>query len=366
MSQEAQSSQEKSHDASAQKLERARKKGELVRSQDAQTAVAYLGLAVAMALAGGWGAIYLGETLMVFLSRPGELIELARGPGAEAITGQIFARIGAAIAPLLLLPAALIVVILVAQRAIVLAPEKLLPKISRISPISNAKQKYGLTGLFEFLKSSVKLIAVGTVLSLVVWAEFDKLPGYSRIDARGIPKLLEAQFWNILTGVLIVAIIIAFIDFLWQRKTHLKKMRMTHQEMKDEARQSEGDPHMRAQRRDRAREIANNRMLHDVPKADVVITNPTHFAVALKWSRVDRAVPVCVAKGVDEMAQRIRLKAEQAGVPVHEDPPTARSIHALVEVGHPIEPDHYKAVAAAIVFADQLRARQRERDALGL
>ena len=107
---------------------------------------------------------------------------------------------------------------------------------------------------------------------------------------------------------------------------------------------------MRASRRDRGREIASNRMLHDVPKADVVIVNPSHYAVALKWSRGDGTVPVCVAKGVDEVARRIRVRADQAGVPVHSDPPTARSLHALVEVGHAIAPEHYKAVAAAIVL----------------
>ena len=141
---------------------------------------------------------------------------------------------------------------------------------------------------------------------------------------------------------------------------------MTHQELKDENKQSEGDPHMRASRRDRGREIASNRMLHDVPNADVVIVNPTHYAVALKWSRAENAVPVCVAKGADELARRIRVRAEQAGVPIHSDPPTARSIHAMVEVGQMIHPDHYKAVAAAIVFADRMRARQRARAGLGL
>ena len=157
----------------------------------------------------------------------------------------------------------------------------------------------------------------------------------------------------------VVAADLAMTRFHWRRD-----LMMSKQEIKDENKQAEGDPYMRASRRERGREIANNRMLHDVATADVVITNPTHYAVALKWSRTERSVPFCVAKGDDELARRIRMRAEQEGVPIHSDPPTARSIHALVDVGKPIHPEHYKAVAAAIVFADKLRQQKRERDAL--
>ncbi len=365
MSDGGQSGQEKSHDATPQKLERARKKGELVRSQDAQTFVAYLGLSAAILLAGGWGAMFLGETLMAFLARPEELSSIFQGPAASPMALQIFGRVGSAMAPFILAPALLILLLLISQRAIVVAPEKLLPKISRISPISNAKQKYGPHGLMEFLKSAIKLTAVGGVLALAVTTEIDRLPGYVRIEPRQLAHLLEDQFWNIATGVLVLAFGLATVDILWQRHSHMRRMRMTHQELRDESKQSEGDPHMRAQRRDRGREIANNRMLNDVPTADVVIVNPTHYAVALKWNRAPGTVPVCVAKGEDELARRIRVRAEQADIPIHQDAPTARSLHALVDVGKAIEPEHYKAVAAAIVFADKLRAEQRERTGTG-
>ena len=361
----ADSGQEKSHEATPQKLERARRKGEFAKSQDAQTFAAYLGLAGAVLLAGSWTAVSLGEVLMTFLDRPGELGELFTTAGS-AIAIEVGGRVAMALAPLFLIPATLILGILFAQRAVVLAPEKLKPKLSRLSPIANAKQKYGPQGLMEFAKSALKLVAVGAVLALAVLAEIDRLPGYVRMEGRSLPLVLDRQFWNIAIGVLVVAFSIAVIDVIWQRASHRRRMRMTHQEMKDESKQSEGDPHVRAQRRGRAREIASNRMLHDVPKADVVIVNPTHYAVALKWSRAENAVPVCLAKGTDELARRIRVRAEQAGVPIHRDPPTARSIHGLVEVGHMIRPEHYRAVAAAIVFADNMRARGRARAAAGL
>jgi flagellar biosynthetic protein FlhB len=126
----------------------------------------------------------------------------------------------------------------------------------------------------------------------------------------------------------------------------------------DEHKDSEGDPHLKQQRRQRGHDIATNRMLLDVGCADVIIVNPTHYAVALKWKRSDRSAPICLAKGVDEIAARIREQAALHGVAVHSDPPTARALHATVEVGAPIRPEHYRAVAAAIRFAEALRKRK--------
>ena len=138
---------------------------------------------------------------------------------------------------------------------------------------------------------------------------------------------------------------------------------MTHEEVKEESKQSEGDPYMKAQRQNRGRQIASNRMLLAVAEADVVIANPTHYTVALKWSRSDGSAPVCVAKGVDEIARTIRERAEIANIPVNIDPPTARVLHAVVEVGQEIPAEHYRAVAASIIFADEMRRKARERGA---
>jgi flagellar biosynthetic protein FlhB len=138
---------------------------------------------------------------------------------------------------------------------------------------------------------------------------------------------------------------------------------MTRKELTDEMKQSEGDPHIKAQRRQKAIEIATKQMIADVAKADVVIVNPTHYAVALKWERGAKRAPLCVAKGVDEVAARIREVAAEAGVPIHSDPPTARALYAAVDIGQEIHPDHYRPVAAAIRFAEKMRRRSRERGA---
>ena len=161
--------------------------------------------------------------------------------------------------------------------------------------------------------------------------------------------------------VMLVSAAIGAVDFMWQKAEHIRKNRMSRKELVDEAKQQEGDPHMKGQRRQRAQEIAMNQMLGDVPGADVVIVNPTHYAVALKWSRLPGAAPECVAKGVDQIAFRIREIAEEAAVPIHSDPPTARALFAMVEIGQEVHPEHYQAVAAAIKFAEAMRAKSATR-----
>jgi flagellar biosynthetic protein FlhB len=312
-----------------------------------------------MLLAGDWAAERVGGALIPFLDRPqdlaGQFVSVGAGDASAALLGQI-------VPPVMVLvgaPAAVILMLLIAQSSIVIAPSRILPKLSRLSPIDNAKNKYGSKGLVEFAKSAVKLGALGAVLGFVVWGEADRLAQYARIDARLTGYLLGHQFRMILAGVLVVAGVLAIFDLIWQQFAYLKRMQMTHQELKDEGKQAEGDPYMRARRRDRARQIANNQMMLAVPDADVVIVNPTHYAVALKWRRHDGSAPVCLAKGVDEIALAIRKRAEEAGVPVRSDPPTARSLHGLVAVGEEISPEHFQAVAAAIIFADEMRRKAR-------
>jgi flagellar biosynthetic protein FlhB len=173
------------------------------------------------------------------------------------------------------------------------------------------------------------------------------------------PGLATAELLRLAIGLLAIVLAISLtiggIDFVWQRAEHLRKHRMSRKEMTDEQKDAEGDPMMKQQRRQKAMEVANTQMLADVPEADVVIVNPTHYAVALKWSREAGSAPVCVAKGVDHVAARIREVADESAVPIHSDPPTARALHATVEIGQEIPPDHYQAVAAAIRFAERIR-----------
>ncbi len=266
-----------------------------------------------------------------------------------------------ALAPIFVVPIAAVLVSLFAQQAITFSGDKLQPKWSRLSVIANAKRKFGATGLVEFAKAATKLAAIATALFWYLARDLDRMIGASTAEAQVLGGMMMQSLVVLLTITSVIAVSIGGIDLVWQRFDHARRLRMSYQDLREESRQSDGDPHVKAQRRSRAQAIATNRMMLDVPAADVVIVNPTHYAVALKWSRAKGSAPVCVAKGEGEVALAIRAVAATAGVPVHSDPPAARALHATVRIGQEIAPEHYRAVAAAIRFADRMRRAARDR-----
>lgn len=344
------------HEPTPRKLQEARRKGEVPKSNDLTTAAAYLGLLLAGLAVGGSALRRMGESGMVLLQQSDRLAPLVAS-GATAPLGRFVLHLMPALAPWLVVPALAVVTALLAQQALVFAPEKLKPKASRISLLSNAKNKFGRNGLFEFGKSFVKLLVIGAALWIFLLARLPEIIATLYLE----PGMVVAQMMQLVAGFLLLVVLIMAtiggVDFFWQRFEHLRKNRMTHKEMRDEIKHSEGDPHIKQQRRQRGVDIATNRMLAEVPTADVVVVNPTHYAVALKWDRSRPSAPVCVAKGVDIVAARIRECAAEAGVPLHRDPPTARAIHATVDLGAEIRPEHYRPVAAAIRFAERMRTR---------
>lgn len=352
---------EKTHDPTPERLAEARRKGDVPRSADANAAAAYLGLLAATLALGAWSVDRAASVLMIFVDQPDRLAGRILGPGGAGLSAAIVGDAATALAPFFLVPFAAVLVSLFAQRAIVFSTSKLEPKLSKLSPLSNARQKFGPTGLVEFAKALAKLVAIAAMLTAMLRDDVDAIVGAATADPRVIGALLAGELVAVLTAASLIAVAIAGIDLIWQRFDHARKLRMSLEEIKEEFKRSEGDPHVKAQRRARAEAIANNRMMLDVPKADVVIVNPTHYAVALKWSRAKRSAPVCVAKGEGETALRIREVAAIAKVPIHSDPPTARALHATVEIGREIAPEHYRAVAAAIRFADRLRRAARAR-----
>ena len=358
---EASDSGEKVLDPTPQKLAEARRKGDVAKSNDVSAAAMYIAfLAVALTV----GAFVVGQaasTLMVLVSQPDRLTGVILGPGGAAVAGEIVAEALWALAPVFLLPIGAVIVSLVGQQAVVFSGEKLAPKGSRLSVVANAKNKFGPTGLVEFAKSAVKLAAISAALFIYLAGDFNRMIGAAQADAKILGALMMETLVALLVIATIISIAIAAVDVTWQRFDHMRKQRMSYQELKEETKQAEGDPHMKAQRRQRGQEIANNRMLLEVPKADVVLVNPTHYAVALKWSRAKGSAPTCVAKGEGEIALKIRSVAETAAIPVRSDPPTARALFATVEIGREIPPEQYRAVAAAIRFADDMRRRAKKK-----
>ena len=348
----------KEHAPTQKRLDDARARGEVPRSPDLATAAAYGGFLIAAMATGPDSLQRLGTEAAVLLGQADRLAPLMLDGGAPILAG-VMGNVALAMLPFFLLPAIGALLALTAQQAIIFTPDKLAPKLSRISPIAAIKQRLGRQGLFEFAKSTIKLVLVSAILFQFLRLHAGDVLASLHLTPAIATALMLNQTTSFLALVFVLALTMGGLDWLWQRAQHIRQNKMSRQDLIDEQKGSEGDPHIKAMRRQRGHEIATNRMLLDVPRADVVIVNPTHYAVALRWSRGAGRAPVCVAKGTDAVAARIRALAAASGVAIHRDPPTARALHAAVKIGAEIRPEHYRAVAVSIRFAEAMRSRAR-------
>ncbi len=350
---------EKPFEATPRKLEEARKRGEVPVSQDLVTFGVYLAILASALLFGVWSANEGGLALLPYIATPETLAETVFADNGRyahlPMTGQFMV----AAAAWFVLPFLLALGVAFLQGALVFSGQKIQPKLNRISPVKNAKQKYGADGFFNFLKSFVKLAVYSVILALVFWQDIEAILAMPALPLPEMLSLIADLSFRFLAASAAVIFVIAIIDFIWQRAQFLRRQRMSFKELKDELKDTEGDPYTKQARRQKAYDIATNQMLSDVPGADVVVVNPEHFAVALKWERQRGTAPVCVAKGVDEIAARIREVATENAVPIYRDPPTARALHATVDIGEEIAFEHYQAIASAIRFADTMREKVR-------
>lgn len=339
--------QEKTLEASPRKLEEARRKGDLPMSREGSVFGVYGAALLALGLAGGAVATQVATTLLPLLEQPEAFLDFER-EGLEAAGAAVLKALAIALAPVfgLLLVGSLAPYF--AQNTIVFAGARIAPKASHLSPAKGVKRILGAKALFEFGKSMVKGIAVGVACWAVALPIFDESASLVMVDPAAFLALAPRHLVTVLFAVTLVAGVVALADVSFQRFDYARRQRMSLQEMKEEMRSTDGDPHVRGMRRARQRKLAQRRMMADVPKAAVVITNPTHFAVALRYERGKDAAPICVAKGTDAVALRIREAAAKAGVPLMEDRPLARALHAGTEIGQAIPREHFEAVARII------------------
>ena len=341
---------DKQFDPTDARLQRAREKGDIPRSTELNVTLMYLGAVLAFTLGAG---VAVRQWISMATRALG-----SEGWRDMGVARDLAGYAGAATLGLAALIAGAIVLGLVASRGIAVAPEKLAPDIKRINPVGNFKQKFGASGLMTFAISVGKAAVVCVGGWFLFAALLGRIAGSAMTGGQWIGGL-GLILWQVLALGFVVSIVFTVPDMLWKWFEHRKRNRMSRKEMEDEFKDSEGDPHLKSARRQRAVDIVTGQMIADVAKADVVIVNPTHYAVALQWSRGSGRAPVCLAKGVDEIAARIREKAGEHAVPLWSDPPTARAIHAQVKVGEEIRREHFAAVAAAIRFAEKMREKAR-------
>ncbi|MGR3621164.1 flagellar type III secretion system protein FlhB [Pseudophaeobacter sp.] len=350
---------DKSFEPTPEKLRKAREKGEVAKSTDLSVAAAYMGLVVAFYAAGEGIVTGVGTVLMSLLDQSDRLSQqIFSGNGTPPI-GGIIAAIARPLIPLFLIPFVLVLLSIIGQKAMVFATSKLEPKLSRISIVSNAKNKFGRAGLFEFGKSSFKLVIYSIILGVYLNYRMPEMIASAATGPFSVIKMLADLGMEFLVIALLISLMIGVVDAIFQHAEHHRKNMMSRKEIQDENKDAEGDPHMKNKRRQKAFEIANGQMMAAVPEASVVIVNPTHYAVALKWDGTAGTAPICVAKGVDEIAATIRQIANENAIPIHSDPPTARALYATIGLGDEVEEEFYAPVAAAIRFADEMRKRAK-------
>lgn len=236
------------------------------------------------------------------------------------------------------------------QHKIQFSGEKLKPELSKLSPMKGLERIFSRRGLIEFVKGVAKIVAVGAGATMAAMPTFAALVNTPAFELGALSGLVLESIIRLFGGALGVLAVIAGGDYVFQRFERLRRLRMTQQEIKDEHKDTEGDPAIKGRQRQLQRERSRRRMMAAVPTADVIITNPTHYAVALKYDGAAMAAPVVVAKGVDAVAARIRAVAEEASVPLFENPPLARALYASVDIDEEVPPEHYRAVAEVIGF----------------
>ena len=352
MSDEAPENDAKTEDPSQKKLEDAFKKGDVVKSQEVVTWFMLLGSAVVFASMGPVAAQGLMVALKDIMANADQ-VELGGAGFAAFFNGLALTMLGTVMLPLVVLSACAIVANLIQHRPLI-SGEPIKPKFSKISPLAGFKRLFSTDSLVNFGKGLLKITVVATVLFFVVWPERDRLDTMMTAD----PLIILADFqeigMKIFIATLAIVTVIALADYLYTRQKWWKRLMMTVQETRDEYKQMEGDPHVKGRIRQLRQERSRKRMMAAVPDATVVITNPTHFAVALKYDK-NMGAPQCVAKGADAVAFRIRELAKEHDVPIVENPPLARALFASVDVDETIPAEHFKAVAEVIGFVMRLK-----------
>lgn len=348
---------QKTEEPTQKRLDDARKKGQVVQSREVSSWLMLLTVAIiVVGLAPGIMSD-LGHVLMPFIERPHTLNVGSEG----AIEGP-----GLALSSVLLplaVPFALLIVAALAtgflQHGFLISTESLKPDLGKISPLKGLGRLFSSRSLTEFVKGVLKLVIVSGVGVIAIWPEFDTI---ERLVTMGVPAILDEihrLVTRLLIGVCAILAAIAALDYLYQRMQHIKQLRMSREEVREEYRQTEGDPHAKARIRQLRQERARRRMMAAVPGADVVITNPTHFAVALKYDQAAMNAPRVVAKGADLVAHRIREVAKASDVPIVENPPLARALYAMVDLDAEIPGEHYKAVAEIIGYVWRLKGKMK-------
>jgi flagellar biosynthesis protein FlhB len=343
---------EKTEDPTQKRLDDAHDRGDVAKSQEVNTWFMIAGATLVLSTFSGsiGGGIVMPLRNLVANS----WMIHADGPGLLALAQSLGVAVIAALGvPLLLLMIAAIAGNMV-QHRLVWSGESLKPKLSKISPLAGAKRVFGKQAAANFAKGLFKVTALGAVMTAILWPERYRLDAMIRFDPVAILGVTTSLTLQLMGAVVAMLALVAIADYFFQYRQWFERQKMSLREMKEEFKQSEGDPHIKGRIRQLRHARMKKRMMAAVPKASVIITNPTHFAVALSYER-GMSAPVCVAKGVDTIALKIREVAKAHDIPIVENVALARALHATVEIDDEIPVEHYHAVAEIIGYVMGLK-----------
>ncbi len=347
---------ERSEDPTQKRLDEALERGDVVKSQEVNTWFVLAGATLILLSFSGSMSSGVTSLLRGLMAQAHQIPVDGRGL-LHVMQTLGLGTIAAVALPFALLTLAAVVGNMI-QHRLVWSAESMKPKLSKISPAAGFKRLFSKIALANFVKGLIKLALIGTIMAVILWPRRKELDGLVTMDPAVVLPLVKVMSLELLGIVIAVLAIVAAADYLFQYRTWHERQKMSLRELKEEFKQTEGDPAIKAKIRQLRQARMKKRMMADVPKASVIITNPTHYAIALQYDRGMNA-PLCLAKGVDNIALKIREVAGAHGIPVVENPPLARALYAAVEVDREIPPEHYKAVAEVIGYVMRLRGTVR-------
>jgi flagellar biosynthetic protein FlhB len=349
---EGENDSDRSEDPSAKRLDEALQRGDVAKSAEVSTWFVIGGAAIMLAAFSGPMSSGLTTTMRGIVANAHQIPVDGRGLIAMAarIEYEVIAAIGIPLALLMLAGIGGNMI----QHRLVWSGEALKPKFSKISPLAGIKRLFSMQAVANFVKGLIKIAVLGAVMTALLWPQRHRLEGLVQVDLFGTLLLTKSLALQMIGAVVAILFLVAAADFVFQYRQWFERQKMSMRELKEEFKQSEGDPMIKGKIRQLRQQRMRKRMMAAVPKASVVITNPTHFAIALQYEKGMEA-PVCLAKGTDLMALKIREIATAHSVPIVENPPLARALHATVEIDEEIPTEHYKAVAEVIGYVMKLR-----------
>ncbi|ANX12300.1 flagellar biosynthesis protein FlhB [Fictibacillus arsenicus] len=348
-------SQEKTEKATPKKRQESRKKGQVAKSADINAAFVLFVSVMFLSFMGGWMGERLKHLFMYSLDK--KLLYDVTETSIPKLFWELSIEVAIILAPVMIAAMAAGVIGNYLQVGFLLSTEAIQMKLERINPLSGFKRIYSVRALAELSKSMLKILMIGGVTFFILWMERDVYLRMSLVSIEASLPVFGGLAIKMGFAASLVLLFLAFLDYMYQKYDFEKNIRMSKQDIKDEYKKSEGDPKIKGKIKEKQRQMAMRRMMQEVPKADVIITNPTHYAICLKYDDSGMDAPVVVAKGVDLIAQRIKEIGKEHNVVTVENKPLARTLYARVDIGQVIPEDLFKAVAEILAFVYRIKKK---------